>query len=172
MNWEEAIQLYVDYEASVLSDSKKKTAFEKAKDRESLIRDLLSQMSSLASKTIEDITPQIWMDSRKAYMKKDRYHKTESDLNAWKPYTFLRACLVYAREDYKCHYCDAKDSDINVRFTVDHVIPRSQGGTEDFDNLVCCCDMDNRAKLNNPEKFEKWMKNKRQTKQTQPTVEE
>jgi len=160
MNWEEAIQLYVDYEASVLSDGKKKAALEKAKDRESLIRDLLSRMPSLASKAIEDITPEVWMDSRKVYMKSDRYHNTESELTRWKPYMFLRACLVYARDDYKCHYCNAKDSDIDVRFTVDHLIPVSQGGTEDLDNLVCCCAPCNRAKLDNPEQFKKWMKNK------------
>jgi len=158
MNWEEAIQLYVDYEATVLSDSKKKTALEKAKERESIIRDLLSKMPNLASKTIESITSEIWMDSRKAYMRSDRYHDTQSTLNEWKPYTFLRACLVYARDDYTCHYCKAKDSDIDARFSVDHVIPTSQGGGENLDNLVCCCAPCNRAKLNNPEQFEKWMK--------------
>jgi len=102
------------------------------------------------------------MDSLRAYKKSNRdYKKTWDDLISWKKYQFLRACLVYARDDYKCHYCDAKDSDIDVRFTVDHVIPRSQGGGENLDNLVCCCDADNRAKLNNPEQFEKWIKRKR-----------
>jgi 5-methylcytosine-specific restriction endonuclease McrA len=161
MNWEEAIQLYVDYEASVLSDSKKQTALDKARQRESHIRDLLSQMPNLANKTIENITPEIWMDSLKAYMKKDRYHGNWTELKKWKKYEYLRACLVYARDDYKCHYCNAKDSDIDVRFTVDHVIPVSQGGGEDLDNLVCCCAQDNRAKLDNPEQFEKWMKQAR-----------
>ena len=72
MNWEEAIQLFVDYEATVLSDSKK-TASEKARDMERSIRYLLSQMPNLASKSVEDISPQVWMDARKAYMKSDRY---------------------------------------------------------------------------------------------------
>lgn len=70
MNWEGAIQLYVDYEASVLSDSKKQAALDKARQRESHIRDLLSRMPNLASKTIEDITSEVWMDSLKAYTKK------------------------------------------------------------------------------------------------------
>jgi 5-methylcytosine-specific restriction endonuclease McrA len=162
MNWEEAIQLYVDYEASVLSDGKKKTALEKARERERDIRYLLSQMPNLTNKTIENITSQVWMDSLKAYMKSNRdYKKTWEELISWKKYEYLRACLVYGRDDYKCHYCDAKDSDVDVRFTVDHVIPRSQGGGEDLNNLVCCCAQDNRAKLDNPEQFEKWMKNKR-----------
>ena len=158
MNWEEAIQLFVDYEASVLSDSKK-TALEKAQSMGRDIKYLLSQMPDLASKSIEEITPQIWMDSLRAYKKSNKdYKKTWEDLINWKKYHFLRACLVYARDDYKCHYCNARDSDINVRFTVDHVIPRSKGGDEELDNLVCCCDIDNRAKLNNPEQFEKWVK--------------
>lgn len=162
MNWEEAIQLYVDYEASILSDGKKKTALEKAQDRERDIRYLLSQMPVLASKNIEEITPQIWMDSLKAYMKSNRdYKKTWEELISWKKYQFLRACLVYARDDYKCRNCGARDSDIDVHFSVDHVIPRIQGGDEDLDNLVCFCTPCNRAKLDNPEQFEKWMKNKR-----------
>lgn len=164
MNWDEAIQLYVDYEASVLSDSKKKTALEKAREREKDIRYLLSQMPGLASNTIENITPKIWMDSLKAYMKSNRdYKKTWEDLTSWKKYQFLRACLVYARNDYTCQNlnCGAKDSDIDVQFSVDHVIPRSQGINENLDNLVCFCDRCNRAKLDNPQQFEEWMKNKR-----------
>lgn len=159
MNWEEAIQLYVDYEATVLSDSKK-TALEKAKERESHIRDLLSKMPNLVSKTIENITPEAWMDSLKTYMKKDRYHDNWTDLEKWKKYMYLRACLVYARDDYKCRNCSAEDSDIDVRFSVDHVVPRIQGGGEDLDNLVCFCEPCNRAKLDNPEQFKKWMKDK------------
>lgn len=163
MNWEEAIQLYVDYEASILSDGKK-TALEKARERESHIRYLLSQMPNLASKTIENITPQIWMDSLKEFMKGNRdYKKTWEDLISWKKYQFLRACLVYARDDYTCQNqnCGTKDSDIGVEFSVDHVIPRIQGGDENLDNLVCFCAQCNRAKLDKPEQFEKWMKTRR-----------
>lgn len=41
VNWEKAIQLFVDYEATVLSDGKK-TALEKAESRARDIRYLLS----------------------------------------------------------------------------------------------------------------------------------
>jgi 5-methylcytosine-specific restriction endonuclease McrA len=164
VNWDEAIQLYVDYEASVLSDGKKKTAFEKARDRERDIRYLLSQMPNLASRSIENITSQIWMDSLKAFMKGNRdFKKTWEDLTNWKKYEFLRACLVYARDDYTCQNqnCGAKDSDIDVRFSVDHKIPRSQGINENLDNLVCFCARCNRAKLDESEQFEKWMKDRK-----------
>lgn len=158
MNWEKAIQLFVDYEATVLSNGKR-TALEKAQSMERDIRYLLTQMPDLASKDIEEITPQLWMDSLRAYKKSNRdYKKTWEDLINWKKYELLRACLVYARDDYKCHYCNARDSDVDVHFTIDHVIPRSQGGGEDLDNLVCCCDIDNRAKLNNPEQFQRWIR--------------
>jgi len=159
MNWEEAIQLYVDYEASVLSDGKKKTALEKARDRERDIRYLLLQMPNLADKPIENITPQIWMDSLKAFMKSNRdFKKTWGDLTSWKKYGYIRACLVYAKYDYTCQNCGAKDSDIDARFSVDHKTPRIQEGSEDLDNLVCFCTRCNRAKLDEPEQFEKWMK--------------
>ena len=162
MNWEDAIQLYVDYEASVLSDKKKQTALDKARQRESHIRDLLLQMPNLASKTIEEITPEIWMDSLKAYMKSNKdYKKTWEELTSWKKYQYLRACLVYARDDYTCYHCHAKDSDIDVRFSIDHLTPRSLEGGEDLDNLVCCCKICNFARHNNPEQFEKWMKTRR-----------
>jgi hypothetical protein len=161
MNWEEATQDYVTYEAYVLSDTKK-TALEKAQDRGRTIRDLLSQMPNLANKTIENITPQIWMDSLTTFKKGNRDYKRMGwgDLIGWEKYEFLRNCFVYARDDYTCHYCDAKDSDIDVHFSVDHLTPKSKDGEEDLDNLVCCCKQDNRAKLNNPELFKRWMKNK------------
>lgn len=163
VNWEKAIQLFVEYEATVLSDGKK-TALEKAESRARGIRYLLGEMPNLSSKGIEEITPQIWMDSLRAYKKSNRdYKKTWEDIINWQKYKDLRACLVYARDDYKCHYCGARDSDIDVRFTVDHVVPRSQGGGEDLDNLVCCCEQDNRAKLNNPKQFQEWLKRRQRT---------
>ena len=57
----------------------------------------------------------------------------------------------------------AQYPDDEVTLTVDHVVPRSQGGGEDLDNLVCCCAEDNRAKLKNPERFQEWMKRKLRT---------
>jgi hypothetical protein len=158
MKWEKAIQLFVEYEATVLSDGKK-TAVEKAQFRARGIEYLLAQMPNLASKEIEEITPQIWMDSLRAYKKSNRdYIKNWEQLIDRKKYKDLRACIVYARDDYTCRNCGVKDSDMNVRFTVDHKIPRSQDGGEDLDNLQCFCRQCNMAKFNNPEQFQEWMK--------------
>lgn len=41
---------------------------------------------------------------------------------------------IYTRDGNKCQYCGA-----TRRLTIDHVIPRSKGGTDDWDNLVVAC---------------------------------
>ena len=42
--------------------------------------------------------------------------------------------MIYKRDNYKCQYCGSfKD------LTIDHVIPKSKGGTNKWDNLVTCC---------------------------------
>jgi 5-methylcytosine-specific restriction endonuclease McrA len=44
---------------------------------------------------------------------------------------------IYARDDNKCQYCGKKFATADL--SLDHVIPRSQGGQTTWDNLVCCC---------------------------------
>lgn len=51
-----------------------------------------------------------------------------------------RRLLVLKRDGYTCHYCGL---DAN---SVDHVLPRSRGGTDDLDNLVACCSSCNSSK--------------------------
>jgi len=51
---------------------------------------------------------------------------------------------VYARDRNTCQYCGVRfpRSDLNL----DHVIPRSQGGTSHWENVVCSCHVCNRRK--------------------------
>ncbi len=44
---------------------------------------------------------------------------------------------IYARDESTCQYCGAKfrRADLNL----DHVIPRSRGGTTNWENVVCSC---------------------------------
>jgi 5-methylcytosine-specific restriction endonuclease McrA len=60
-----------------------------------------------------------------------------------KPVKFSRV-NIYARDSYRCQYCGHKASISEL--TYDHVIPRSQGGTTDWTNIVSCCYECNRKK--------------------------
>jgi 5-methylcytosine-specific restriction endonuclease McrA len=44
---------------------------------------------------------------------------------------------IFARDSSRCQYCGRKFSTQDL--SLDHVIPRSQGGKSTWDNIVCCC---------------------------------
>lgn len=47
---------------------------------------------------------------------------------------FPTKSLIHKRDDFQCQYCGAYRN-----LTIDHVIPKSKGGGDTWDNLVCCC---------------------------------
>ena len=49
---------------------------------------------------------------------------------------------VFARDKFTCQYCGSARGSL----TVDHVIPRSKGGSSAWDNIVTCCAPCNRRK--------------------------
>ncbi len=51
---------------------------------------------------------------------------------------------VYARDRNTCQYCGLRMARPNL--TLDHVIPRSQGGRSTWENIVCSCQPCNRRK--------------------------
>lgn len=51
---------------------------------------------------------------------------------------------IFARDHYTCQYCSRR----NVPLTIDHVVPKEQGGGIDWANLVCCCTKCNNKKGN------------------------
>ena len=51
---------------------------------------------------------------------------------------------IYARDEFKCQYC--ADVFPTQELTFDHVIPVSQGGRKDWENIVTCCVSCNRRK--------------------------
>lgn len=60
---------------------------------------------------------------------------------------------VLERDDYICQYCGAELDEETA--TVDHVIPKSKGGSSYPDNMVCSCQQCNLEKGNMmPEKFQ------------------
>jgi len=44
---------------------------------------------------------------------------------------------IIARDRYRCQYCGKKFTASEL--TLDHVIPRAQGGTTCWENIVACC---------------------------------
>lgn len=44
---------------------------------------------------------------------------------------------IYARDGCRCQYCGKKFP--TNELSLDHVIPKSQGGKTTWDNIVCCC---------------------------------
>jgi 5-methylcytosine-specific restriction endonuclease McrA len=51
---------------------------------------------------------------------------------------------IIRRDNYRCQYCGKKTSTL----TIDHVIPKSRGGTDTWDNLVAACVKCNNKKGN------------------------
>lgn len=50
---------------------------------------------------------------------------------------------IYKRDNYSCVYCGASNKN---QLTLDHVIPRSKGGRDVWDNLVTSCQICNSEK--------------------------
>jgi len=46
---------------------------------------------------------------------------------------------IYNRDGHYCRYCGAHQTELSERLALDHVIPRSQGGTDHASNLVPAC---------------------------------
>lgn len=55
-----------------------------------------------------------------------------------------RRSVVFNRDDYTCQYCGKPVTPNSA--TIDHVIPRSQGGLTNWKNCVTCCSACNRYK--------------------------
>ena len=53
-----------------------------------------------------------------------------------------KRCAIYARDEFRCVFCGAEPDQMQL----DHLTPISEGGTNDEDNLVTCCNACNEAK--------------------------
>jgi len=38
-----------------------------------------------------------------------------------------------------CEYCRSQERIVGEEFTIDHILPRAKGGSDDFSNLALCC---------------------------------
>ncbi len=67
--------------------------------------------------------------------------------------TNLRAAILH-HDNHKCVYCNRSGK--RQRLELDHVVPRSHGGTDPYDNLVAACRPCNRQRGNQP--IKQWLK--------------
>lgn len=51
---------------------------------------------------------------------------------------------IYLRDRHRCQYCGKKFNSKDL--TLDHILPRAQGGESTWENLVACCEPCNRVK--------------------------
>ena len=56
---------------------------------------------------------------------------------------------IKERWEYQCAYCGN-----GSELTIDHVVPRSRGGSDFTKNVVCCCNSCNQQKSHTP--WEEW----------------
>ncbi len=47
--------------------------------------------------------------------------------------------VLAQKAQYRCEYCQSPAAYCPDSFTVDHIVPRQQGGTDDEDNLAWAC---------------------------------
>lgn len=47
--------------------------------------------------------------------------------------------VVRERAQCRCEYCHADERWQFIRFTIDHILPQSVGGSDDIDNLALAC---------------------------------
>lgn len=66
--------------------------------------------------------------------------------------------LVFERDQHQCVFCvkEYGKMDPGRSLTIDHKIPVSMGGTNDLDNLCCCCKEHNKDK--GSQRFDAYMK--------------
>jgi hypothetical protein len=50
-----------------------------------------------------------------------------------------RYSAVAARAGHRCEYCHAPEAVFNLPFEVEHIIPRTRGGSDGDDNLALAC---------------------------------
>jgi len=55
---------------------------------------------------------------------------------------------IRKRANYLCEYCHSPEQISATRFTVDHIVPRSLGGSDELDNLALACRRCNERRYN------------------------
>jgi 5-methylcytosine-specific restriction endonuclease McrA len=51
---------------------------------------------------------------------------------------------IFERDNNACQYCGS----VSSHLTIDHIVPKQKGGTDNWENLVTCCQFCNNKKSN------------------------
>lgn len=70
---------------------------------------------------------------RKCYHDNDFGELNNSDINVIKPFRSRRE-IIFEKDNYTCLACGNKND-----LTIDHIIPKSMGGSNEEDNLQTLC---------------------------------
>lgn len=54
--------------------------------------------------------------------------------------------VVRARATFQCEYCQSAETLSGMKCEVDHIVPKSRGGSDDLDNLCAACALCNGRK--------------------------
>lgn len=57
----------------------------------------------------------------------------------------LRASIL-EQAAHRCGYCQTQERVSGIPLTIEHILPRTSGGTDDIENLWCSCRLCNEAK--------------------------
>jgi 5-methylcytosine-specific restriction endonuclease McrA len=94
--------------------------------------EMVEQRTAVAIRSVRDVYPFPSVIRLSAYLRVP-FKKIE-----------LSRKNILRRDGFKCMYC----GDHKPPLTVDHIIPRSRGGTDQWENLVCACIKCNNRKGN------------------------
>jgi hypothetical protein len=56
--------------------------------------------------------------------------------------------LVRTRASFLCEYCHSAEESSSTLFTIDHIVPRSIGGSDELENLALACHRCNNNRYN------------------------
>lgn len=87
------------------------------------------------------------IDELESYLNRKRMYIT--NVKKWKSISKF----VFKRDNYTCSYC----KQIGGKLEVDHIVPFSKGGSDDFENLTTSCLRCNRQKKDKSvQEFNNW----------------
>ena len=101
------------------------------------VRDAIAWLSRFPPDMEIDVTIRVtkWGSARAKSAgaeRQRRYRERHPDRQT--PWSKAAYAVVFERDGHACRYCGSLE-----RLTIDHVIPRSRGGSDDAGNLVVAC---------------------------------